>query len=412
MDEVDDLAEHGESDSLFSRTATENAEVVPPHEHRTTDSMWTVSANRTFTQNEPAATTDTTVSGPSWDEESSSSFPPFPPPPFGRPYRSPIGGRPTAGEPDPVTVGDLWVETPLGDEATQREESSQWAGIPVTEPVEDPDARFDPGSTDPNWTWSEEQVFPEDPPSGPGTADEDWVNDPQPEEQQSGWEPRSDPYDSVGSVFRADPVDRSEDVIEFLDEVEEQDPLVDPSVGSMFSNGDRRVSGEMFDAGGSQRVPNEPNFWQQERSHGGFASTTFSSGDVYSDEGSPGFAAAVGRLSIQERDRATIPLLIAGAVLAPDEDVLGLVVGQMLGRPAVIVLSSRRVLVINDRRWQPVVDVYTLDGNLEVRGRHDRNVAAVGVSDGDALSMVDGIFDVQGAMNLVARMRSIIDGAR
>lgn len=426
MDEVDDLAEHGEGDHLFSRTATENAEVVPPHEQRTADTMWTVSANRPVTPVEPGTFASPTVTRSS--QEDDPSFPPFPPPPFGRPYRSPIGSRIRNGDPDPVTAQDLWRETSIADDEPSQ---SDWFG--TADPVEQSEAGTESGfanlgqswSDEPTFSdeqdvpdeqvfsdeqlWSEEKTWSEEPQSDSARTHEERAQDGKADEQRPGWQTWSDPHDSVGSVFRADPVDRSEDVIEFLDEDEERDPPLDPSARSLFSNGEARTPGEVFGTEESQSLPDEPNLWQQGRRRGQFSSTTFSNHDVPSDEDSPGFNSAIGRLSIQERDRAAIPLLIAGAMLSEGEEVLGLVAGQMLGRPAVIVLSSHRVLVINDRRWQPVVDVYALDPNLEVRGRHDRNVAAVGVSDGDALSMVDGIFDVQGAMNLVARMRAIID---
>jgi hypothetical protein len=92
-------------------------------------------------------------------------------------------------------------------------------------------------------------------------------------------------------------------------------------------------------------------------------------------------------------------------LLEPGEQVLGAVTGQMLGRPAAVVVTRERVLVANDRRWQPIVDIYPIDDSLLVRGRHDRQVAALSFADDVRLSMVDGITDVEIAIGLAEAIR-------
>ncbi len=98
-------------------------------------------------------------------------------------------------------------------------------------------------------------------------------------------------------------------------------------------------------------------------------------------------------------------LAVCGALLEPDELVAGVVTGQMLGRPAAVAVTDRRVIIANDRRWQPLVDVYRIDSKLVVRGRHDRQVAALSFADTTRLSMIDGITEVELAIELAERIR-------
>lgn len=118
-----------------------------------------------------------------------------------------------------------------------------------------------------------------------------------------------------------------------------------------------------------------------------------------------GLAAAVARMRPEDADAAVTPIAVAGALLGARELVESVAAGQMLGHPAVIVLTDRRVLVVNGRRWQPIVDAFELGPDLVVRGRHDRHVALLTFSDHSRLSTVDGITDVALAMELTDRMR-------
>ncbi len=119
-----------------------------------------------------------------------------------------------------------------------------------------------------------------------------------------------------------------------------------------------------------------------------------------------GLSAAIGRLSPADQDAAVVPFSVVGALLEPDEIVLVAVAGQMLGQPAAVVLTTRRVLVVNGRRWQPIVDVYPVRSDLVVRGRHDRDVAALTFSQGERMSTVDGITEVALAVELAERLRT------
>jgi hypothetical protein len=118
-----------------------------------------------------------------------------------------------------------------------------------------------------------------------------------------------------------------------------------------------------------------------------------------------GLDVAVGRLHPDDRERSRVALTVCGAMLVPGEQVLGVVTGQMLGRPAAVVVTGGRVLVANDRRWQPVVDEYPIDERLEVRGRHDHQMAALSFSADERLTMVDGIAEVDLAVELAEVVR-------
>ena len=118
-----------------------------------------------------------------------------------------------------------------------------------------------------------------------------------------------------------------------------------------------------------------------------------------------GLEAAVARLAVADQERAAVAIAVCGALLEPDELVAGVVTGQMLGRPAAVAVTDRRVIIANDRRWQPLVDVYRIDSKLVVRGRHDRQVAALSFADMTRLSMIDGITEVELAIELAERIR-------
>ncbi|MEI2639476.1 MAG: hypothetical protein V9F03_10860 [Microthrixaceae bacterium] len=412
VDEVTDLADHGETNALFSRNAPPNAEVVPPSEVRSGDGLWTISAN-------PSMTDRSGLDG----REDASTLPPVPPP-FGRLYRAPIGSSERVEVGEPLGDDDLWSDVANADlgQSVHTGQATRDPADPVDELYTDrtgytPDDGYTQGG------FAQDEVYTSD--DDAGFRGDDVIDE---EPVDSGW---SGAYDSVGSIFRAEPVQKSDEVIESS----EHDVIVDPPIGggasSLFSSSDTRHRVDPFSPADSWAIPRDPNLWRSDGAGKFGSSSGFSDEDrgpseqasgrprstervasnsgSESDEDSPGFLAAIARLSVGDRDRATVPLLVAGALLEDGEEVLGLVVGQMLGRPAVMMLSPRRVLVINDRKWQPVVDSYLLDADLEIRGRHDRNVAAIGVSDARGLSMVDGIFDVDAAMDVVARIRTILD---
>ena len=119
-----------------------------------------------------------------------------------------------------------------------------------------------------------------------------------------------------------------------------------------------------------------------------------------------GLTGALERIDPDVVDRAAVPLAVVSVLLDPGEVVDAALVGEMLGHPAAVVVTARRAVVANGRRWSPVVDVFELDASVDVRGRHDGGVAAVTLMDADRIVTVDGISDVPLAMHFADLVRS------
>lgn len=260
------------------------------------------------------------------------------------------------------------------------------------------------------------------PPSAPRTHDELWsteVGEPGPEDVYgpATAEPlrsaEGPPPLQANDVFSADPVERDGDVLD--EAVDEPPPSLQFGVG-----GDTDPAGSSLWRDLPPREPNRrsgpdwsvlhedpPADAPQHQSSG--ADDHPSTDDDVPAEDPNGFEAAVRRIDPAARQRAEVPLVVAGALLLPGEHVDEVLTGAMLGSPAVLVVTGARVLVVNDRRWQPVVDVYRLDHRLTVRGRSDRGVAAISLADEDRLSMVDGITDVDAAVAVAERIRAVVD---
>lgn len=188
---------------------------------------------------------------------------------------------------------------------------------------------------------------------------------------------------AAAGIFSAEPVARSDDVIESWDDG--------------YADGDTTIP--------------------QGRGPGGPGSDPGSSGHTYdirdTNDATPavedrhGLHRAVSRLADDAAERARVPIAACGALLRAGEVVLAVVTGRMLGRSAAVVLTDERVLVANDRRWQPLVDEFLLDSSLVVRGRHDRQVAALSFADHTRVAMVDAIAEVELAIELAERIQEL-----
>lgn len=458
---------------LFSRSASDNVEVVGGTTVRGDVGLWSVSAKDPLDGTErPVSRSDhADDTSDLWDEgdgdglwdliedDDDPRLTTFPPPPFGQPYRSPLATTEDAERTTHEPVSDRWPEWQAG----HQDPEPVFAEVHPSEPAHEYTAQeytaehhevVDDtvyGSDDTTYA-TDETVYATDETDGDvfdgsmiddtifvedatAYADDMTAND----DEASHAGPRADThedtgsysdtghhdtyhstgpaeglYDTVGSLFRSEPVERDEDVIDSPDDLD-ADPYEDLKGTSPFSSGrpsdgpepfgDPLVSepasgsnGPAFVAG-SARSAFEPAAGGFEPAAGGF--------DPVGEAGTPGFLEAIDSLDAEDRARARTVLVVVGALLGDQEQVLGLVVGQMLGHPAVLALTVDRVLVVNDRPWQPVVDEYALDEELEIRGRHDRNMAAIGLGDGHQLSMVDGVRDVITAVSLVERIRSL-----
>jgi hypothetical protein len=183
-----------------------------------------------------------------------------------------------------------------------------------------------------------------------------------------------------GSLFTAEPVVRTDDVV---DEEIEEDLLVAHGAGEGAVAGNGSGADDPWDPFDTRSV------------------LEFDPGV----EDPHGLREAVAGLDPAAVEWAAVPIAVCGALLRPDEQVLAAVTGQMLGRPAVIVVTGSRVLVANNQRWQPIVDEFPIDSSLVVRGRHDRAVAALSFAGPSRLTMVEGITDVRAAVELAEHIR-------
>jgi hypothetical protein len=383
---------HGDRDaassSLFSMVASDNAEVIPQDAPRGPETMWSVAANP-------------------FDEPGSAAPP-------GEPYGEPEA--PMAPPPNGSTFGtSSGYDTGGGPQG----EDHGPAGVGGEDPADAFDGLDDGSGPPPYGGWQE-------PPPHWDTASSPF---------------RRSPVDTVGSIFSAEPVDHFDDVWE-TDEDDAWSTQAAPTPeGSLFSNGSHlgpsSGGGRRPDAG-EVREPRGPasedpwvitdrrwddsgvDWWgaggQSDASDvppaEGWADHQGAGPEPVAADDAQGYETAILRLHPQDRERAHVALSVAGALLRDDEVVRGVVTGQMLGRPAAVVVTGERVLVVNDRRWQPVVDVFRIDADLVVRGRHDRHVAALSFADATRVSMIDGISEVLIAIELAERIRDAgSDGA-
>jgi len=101
-----------------------------------------------------------------------------------------------------------------------------------------------------------------------------------------------------------------------------------------------------------------------------------------------------------------VPFSIAGALLGPDEKVLGTVAGSSLGMPTVVVVTESRALVVSDRRYVPDIEIFELGARLSVHGRHANEQASLTFADADRLITIDQIPDVGLAVELANTART------
>jgi hypothetical protein len=352
--------------------ASDNAEVVHPDAPRGQDSMWSVAANA-----------DGELNGSSWEEWQDA------------PPAEPRNGSSQAG-----SQHTTWStsQPPRDRERNAPPPFSGWSSSPGTDTA-------DHGGEDQGDPWS-------------GTA---------------AATPRPGP-DSLGSIFSALPVDHVDDVVDEADIVNESAWTVSSATeGSLFSNGShlraepdhtpppqhhgdaahQRAWDDPWverDAGwepsGAEWDPQLDGVWHDQTDATPHEAPGSTGPGVPPLEDPQGFDTAILRLHPQDRERSHVPLSVCGALLHEHEHVRGVVTGQMLGRPAAVVVTDERVLVVNDRRWQPVVDIFPIDGDLVVRGRHDRHVAALSFADQSRVSMVDGIGEVDIAIELAEHIRN------
>jgi hypothetical protein len=80
--------------------------------------------------------------------------------------------------------------------------------------------------------------------------------------------------------------------------------------------------------------------------------------------------------------------------------------GRLDGVAAVLTLTDRRLLAVNQRDWAPVVTWFNIDAQLDVQAWEDQSGATIVLSASGRQITVEGITDKQPAYELVARLRA------
>jgi hypothetical protein len=365
-------------DDLFTTVAADNAEVVPPHAPAGPESLWSTDAHVAPSEEDPgAATWDDGADDADWvDAELLDDTEPADRAPLDdegdagwqdpgyrtvRRSSTETGAGEDADGPDPVAEDRF--RAPAGEQADDRRESAR----PSAPPVDDLFATFRPSfSAEPVTRRDDVVDMPFATASGSGDTDEPVVGRRgaalfgSRATDRAGTEPSAGPFSTPAPPTRPRPSEA-------------------PAPGGANPFGERWAASDPGTAAPSGPPP-------------------------ITDE--HGLAAAVARLHPLDAERASVPFTVVGALLLDGEVVFAAVAGQMLGHPAAVVLTDRRVLVVNGRRWQPIIDEFELGDDLVVRGRHDRDVAALTFVDARRMSTVDGIGEVGLAVELAERASS------
>lgn len=115
--------------------------------------------------------------------------------------------------------------------------------------------------------------------------------------------------------------------------------------------------------------------------------------------------AAVARLGSSARKATKVAVAIAGAMLQDGENVEAVVGGKLEGNGAVLVLTDRSLLLIDDRQWKPVTERINVDPSLQVQGWQDDRTASLTLVSGGHQLVLDQIADRPLAVEMAQRIR-------
>jgi putative ABC transport system permease protein len=119
-----------------------------------------------------------------------------------------------------------------------------------------------------------------------------------------------------------------------------------------------------------------------------------------------GLAASISKLSPNAQHLGNVAFCVVGGIIANDEVVLTAIQGWSLGMPTVAVLTNARVLIVSERRWKPVVEVFPLRPGLTIFGRHVDHQASVTFQEADRVITLDQVADVAIAVELATTARA------
>ena len=305
----------------------------------------------------------------------------------------------------------LWTVAPKADSAAQADAGSQEESGSQTHSGGAEDwSTADPSLQDSSDFWTEV------------SDDQDSGFDDFSDSQTSAEPDSRQAQDSLGSVFSADPVDHFDDAIdeaEVIDNGAWLPPVVPEQSNPLFSSGPERTSQPPYATPIASAEGSQDDLWEPRQSDRPdwetFAAPSQASAAQptaaqpqsarRASGGVTDFESAVLRLRPEDAEAAHVALSVCGALLPAGEGVVALLTGQMLGRPAAVLVTEYRVVIANDRRWTPVIDVFAINADLTVRGRQDRDIAALSFSDRNRVSMVDGITEVAMAVELANLIR-------
>ncbi len=93
-------------------------------------------------------------------------------------------------------------------------------------------------------------------------------------------------------------------------------------------------------------------------------------------------------------------------MLETGERVEALALGRFEGAPAAAVLTDRRLVLANQREWDPTVAAFGVNGALSVRGWEDAQGATMVFTAAGRAATFDAVTDKQPAYDLVHRLRA------
>lgn len=117
-------------------------------------------------------------------------------------------------------------------------------------------------------------------------------------------------------------------------------------------------------------------------------------------------APAVARLTNSARKSARVALAIVSATLDDGEVVVFLVAGEVDGLPGIAVLTTNRLVLVNERQWRPDRIEFALDSSLTVRGEAAGADATLTIEHAGRTAVIAKIGDVPLAQEMAQRIRA------
>ena len=106
------------------------------------------------------------------------------------------------------------------------------------------------------------------------------------------------------------------------------------------------------------------------------------------------------------RRTARSAALVASTHFEPDEVVEIVVCGRFLGNDAVVVLTNNRLIIANDRQWDPEVISFQNLAGMSVEGWVERRWATLSLEDQSGTYVIDRINDTTVAETLADALQA------